>query len=186
MTMRVVTDSTCDLPPELISKYGITVVPMTINVDSKGNLDGVELTRDDFYENLPEYSTHPTTGTQSPDAFQRVYERLAAEGATEILSIHVSSSLSAVFDAARLGAIQTAAIPVTVVDSRQLSLGTGFAVLAAAKASVEGHSMSQILSLIDEQISRTHVFAALDTLVFLRRSGRMNGILTGLGQHIAT
>jgi DegV family protein with EDD domain len=82
---------------------------------------------------------------------------------------------------ARLGAEETEAVPVTVFDSRQLSLGTGFLVLAAAQAAAEGRPMDEITALLEEQISRTHVFAALDTLEFLRRSGRMSRVMAGLG-----
>jgi DegV family protein with EDD domain len=98
-----------------------------------------------------------------------------------VLSIHISISLSAVVDVARLAAKETDAVPVTVFDSRQLSLGTGFLVLTAAKAVAGGRSMDEIIALLEEQISRTHVFAALDTLEFLRRSGRMSRVMAGLG-----
>jgi DegV family protein with EDD domain len=181
MTIRVVTDSTCDLPPEVIKRLGITVVPMYINIDTQGYLDGVEISRAEFYQNLPHYVHHPTTATPGSERFREVYERLASEGASQVLSIHISISLSATVDVARTAAQQTDALPVTVLDSRQLSLGTGFLVEAAAEAANRGHSMEEILALLDDQIARTHVFAALDTLEFLRRSGRMNRIVFGLG-----
>ena len=102
-------------------------------------------------------------------------------GADEILSIHISSSLSAVMDVAQKAAEQFTDIPVTVYDSDQLSLGTGFQVLQAAKAVEEGLTVSEIVELLQEQSSRTYVYAALDTLEFLKRSGRMNGVMAGLG-----
>jgi DegV family protein with EDD domain len=98
-----------------------------------------------------------------------------------VLSIHISISLSAVVDVARLGAKETDTVPVTVLDSRQLSLGTGFLVLTAAKAAAEGRSMDEITPMLEEQALRTHVFAALDTLEFLRRSGRMSRVMASLG-----
>jgi DegV family protein with EDD domain len=181
MTIGIVTDSTCDLPEATVTEYGITVVPLYINVGGQSYLDGVELSRQEFYERLPDYETPPTTAAPGPEVFRQTYERLADEGASEILSIHISISLSATVDVARLGAEETDAVPVTVLDSRQLSLGTGFLVLAAAKAAAKGRSMDEIISLLEEQVSRTHVFAALDTLEFLRRSGRMNRVMAGLG-----
>jgi DegV family protein with EDD domain len=181
MTIRIVTDSTCDLPEATVAEYGITVVPLYINFGDRSYLDGVELSRQEFYERLPDYETPPTTAVPGPEVFRQTYERLADEGATEILSIHISISLSTMVDVARLGAKETDAVPVTVFDSRQLSLGTGFLVQTAAKAAAEGHSMDEIIPLLEEQISRTHVFAALDTLEFLRRSGRMNRVMAGLG-----
>ena len=181
MTIKIVTDSTCDLPEATVAQYGITVVPLYINFEDQSYLDGVELSRQEFYERLPDYETSPTTAAPGPGVFRQTYERLADEGATGVLSIHISISLSAVVDVAGLGAKETEAVPVTVFDSRQLSLGTGFLVLAAAKAAAEGRPMEEIMALLEEQISRSHVFAALDTLEFLRRSGRMNRVMAGLG-----
>lgn len=184
MTTRIVTDSTCDLPAEIISQLGISVMPLYINIGDKGYLDGVDITRKDFYTNLPNYPVHPTTAAPSPEKFRDLYESLAREGATEILSIHISVSLSATIESARAGATETKSIPVTAFDSRQLSLGMGFLVETAAKQAKEGRTVSEIIPLLEEQILRTRVFAALDTLEFLKRSGRMNGIIAGLGSFL--
>jgi DegV family protein with EDD domain len=181
MSIRIVTDSTCDLPESVVAEYGITVVPLYINLGSQGYLDGVELSRQEFYDRLPDYDPAPTTAAPGTQMFRKAYERLAKEGATEILSIHISTSLSATIDVACVAAKETIALPVTVFDSRQLSLGTGFLVMAAARAAAEGRSMHDIIGLLEEQISRTHVFAALDTLEYLRRSGRMSRVVAGLG-----
>jgi len=174
MTVRIVTDSTCDLPAETIARYGICVVPLYINVGRQGFLDGIDITRQEFYTRLPSFSEHPTTAVPSPQKFHAMYDALADEGATEILSIHISVSLSAVVDMARVAAQETTTVPVTVFDSHQLSLGTGFMVEAAAKMAVEGSSVAEILVELNAQIQRSHVFAALDTLEYLKRSGRMN------------
>jgi DegV family protein with EDD domain len=183
MSIRIVTDSTCDLPDDLIQKHNITVIPLYINIGigTKEYRDGIDMTRQEFYERLPEFKPAPTTAAPSPEVFCQTYEWLAAEGATEILSIHVSVKLSATVNIAMQAAKETTAVPVTVFDSRQLSLGTGFEVLTAAQAAADGRSMQEILSMLEDQISRTHVFAALDTLEFLRRSGRMNFALSFLG-----
>jgi DegV family protein with EDD domain len=169
------------LPEATINEYGIAVAPLYVNVGSQSYLDGVDLSREEFYERLPDYYPPPTTAAPGPERFRRIYEGLAANGATEILSIHISISLSAVVDAARLGARETQAVPVTVFDSGQLSLGTGFLVVAAAKAAAEGRPMAEIIAFLKGLALRTHVFAALDTLEYLRRSGRMNGTVAGLG-----
>jgi DegV family protein with EDD domain len=181
MAIKIVTDSTCDLPEAIVTEYGITVVPLYINFGDQSYLDGVELSRQEFYERLPDCDPPPATAVPGSEVFRQTYERLADEGAAGVLSIHISISLSAIVDMARLGAKQTDAVLVTVFDSRQLSLGTGFLVLAAAKAAAESRSMGEIIPLLEEQISRTHVFAALDTLEFLRRSGRMSRVMAGLG-----
>jgi DegV family protein with EDD domain len=181
MSIRIVTDSTCDLPAELIDRYGIRVVPLYINIGDRGYLDGVEITREEFYTNLPTYKVQPTTAAPPPEKYQAAYETLAGQGATEILSIHISQALSAVVDTARLAAREFKSIPVTVFDSQQLSLGTGFLVETAARLAQAGRSMSEILAALNDQIRRSYVFAALDTLKFLRRSGRLNGVASGLG-----
>jgi DegV family protein with EDD domain len=181
MSIRIVTDSTCDLPAELIQKHNITVIPLYINAGEQAYRDGIDMTRSQFYQRLSEFKSTPTTAAPGPDTFRQVYERLAAEGATAILSIHVAVKLSATVTIAAQAAKETSVVPVTVFDSRQLSLGTGFAVLTAAQAAAEGRSMPEILSLLEEQITRTYVFAALDTLEFLRRSGRMNFAISFLG-----
>ncbi len=181
MSIKIVTDSTCDLPQDLLQEYGVTVVPLYINFGDQGYLDGVEITRQEFYERLPESDPLPTTATPGVDAFKQVYEDLADSGASEILSIHISISLSATVDVARTAANETKKVPVTVLDSQKLSLGTGFLVLSAAKAAAEGKSMDEIVSMLDEQTSRTYVIAALDTLEYLKRSGRMNAVVARLG-----
>ena len=181
MAIRIVTDSTCDLPYELIEKYRITVIPMYIHVGELTFQDAVEISRQEFYERLPEFKHTPTTAAPGPETFRQVYEQLADEGATEILSIHISVKLSAVCNIAAQAAEETKAVKVTTFDSHQLSLGTGFQVLAAAQAAEAGRSMSEILSMLEDLVSRIHVFAALDTLEFLRRSGRMNFVISFLG-----
>jgi DegV family protein with EDD domain len=181
MMIRIVTDSTCDLPQDVIDELRIVIIPLYINIGDHGFQDGVEISRKEFYTNLPNYPTHPTTGTPGIDAFIRTYQALAAEGAEAILSIHISKSLSAIVDIARTAAESYQNIPVTVFDSRQLSLGMGFQVEIAGQMALEGKSMSEILSKLEDVASRTFVAARLDTLEFLRRSGRMNIAMTGIG-----
>jgi DegV family protein with EDD domain len=181
MSIKIVTDSTCDLPPELVLEHQITVMPLYIHFGEQGYMDGVEITRQEFYERLPDYDPPPTTATPGIDAFLEAYERIADEGAKEILSIHISEKLSATIDVARTAAQQFKRIPVTVLDSMQISLGTGFVVLEAARSIAEGLHLKDILSKLEALHPRVFVFAALDTLEFLRRSGRMNGVVAGIG-----
>jgi DegV family protein with EDD domain len=179
MTVRIVTDSTCDLPAEVVARYGISVIPLYINVGNQGFLDGIDMKRDEFYTRLPAFSTHPTTAVPSLQKFSVIYDTLAEEGATEIISFHISIALSATVDVARTAAMEKTAVPVTVLDSQQLSLGTGFLVETAAKMASEGCSASEIIAALNDQAQRSHVFAALDTLEYLKRSGRMNKYMAG-------
>ena len=179
MSIRIVTDSTCDLPAESINRYGIQVVPLYINVGKRGYLDGIDITRSEFYQNLPTYPEHPTTAVPSPQKFHAIYDTLADEGASHVLSIHISEALSAIVNVARVAAQETKSTQVMVLDSQQLSLGTGFLVETAAKMAAAGHAIEEIMAALKAQIKRTHVFAALDTLEFLKRSGRMNKYMAG-------
>jgi len=181
MTIKIVTDSTSDLPAEIAKQHGISVIPMYINFGERGFQDGIDISRQDFYERLPESDPFPTTAAPGIDNFKVVYTQLTEEGADEVLSIHISASLSAVMDVAQSAAKEFSDIPMTVYDSGQLSLGIGFQVLAAAQAANNGLPMDDILSLLEDQASRSYVFAALDTLEYLKRSGRMNAFMANLG-----
>ncbi len=181
MNIKIVTDSTCDLPQEVIQELGITVIPLYINIGDQGYLDGIDISRKEFYSNLAGYPFHPTTGTPGTASFIKVYDELAARGAEQIISIHISKELSATVDVARTVAQEYDRIPVVVRDSAQLSLGTGFQVELAAKLARSGSSLDEIINALDDLRDRTFVSAGLDTLEFLRRSGRMNRFMTGLG-----
>lgn len=182
MTVRILTDSTCDLPADIIAGLGITVIPLYIHVGNEHYADGVDITREQFYQNLRHFEHHPTTAVPSPAKFHALYESLAEEGATEILSIHISETLSGAVNVARVTAAEPTSVPVTVVDSRNLSMGTGFLVQTAAELARAGRKVAEILPVLESQIKRTHVWAALDTLEFLRRSGRMSRALSTVGE----
>ena len=184
MSIRIVTDSACDLPAETVKEQEITVVPLYINVGEKSYLDGVNLTREEFYKNLPNYFPAPKTATPSVDSFLQVYERLANEGARAILSIHLSETLSATINSARTAAEQFTRIPVTVIDSTQLSLGTGFLVEKAAQMARLGKTVEEIISALKEFMKRTYVFASIKTLEYLRRGGRMNSAIAHFGEFL--
>lgn len=180
MSIRIVTDSNCDLPGELVAEYGISVVPFYINIGTQSYLDQVEMSRQEFYEGLPHFKTHPMTSVPGPGTLVRLFEELAAGGATGIVAIHIGSGLSAMVNTARLAAEQWDGVPVTVFDSGNLTLGTGFQVLAAARAAAEGRSMDEIVALLEDLSARTYCFAALETVEFLRRSGRLTRFQSGL------
>lgn len=185
MTIKIVTDSTCDLPDEIAAEHDVTVVPMYVNFGGKSYLDGVDLSREAFYEQLPDCDPPPTTAIPGPQAFLNAYQRLADKGATQILSVHISKSLSGVVDTASLAA-REASMPVTVFDAGTLSLGLGFLARTAAQAAAAGRSMQEIVARLGEQRQRTHVFAALDTLEFLRRGGRVSRLVATLGSWLKT
>lgn len=181
MTIRIVTDSTCDLPASTIENYGIKVLPLYINVGEQEFLDGIDITKEEFYEKLPDFPVNPTTAVPSPLKFKAIYDALAEEGATDVISIHISEALSAMVNVARAAAQETVSAVIHVIDGHQLSLGTGFLVEKAAELAASGLKVKEILDELNSQMKRSHVFAALDTLEFLKRSGRMNRWVSNIG-----
>jgi DegV family protein with EDD domain len=181
MSIRIVSDSTCDIPEETAAAYGISVIPAYVNIGDKSYLDGLELSRSTFYEMLPGLDQPPKTAAPAPGAFAETYNRLADEGATEILSIHVAGSLSAMLNAARVGADSTDAVKVTQFDSQQVTMGLGLLAISAAQDAAAGCTMEEIIARLNERVRRTYVLGLLDTLQYLRRSGRVNWAQFGIG-----
>lgn len=181
MTIKIVTDSTCDIPEAIAATLGITIVPVYINIGDKSYLEGVELPRPTFYKQLPGYDIYPTTAAPASGAFTEVYQRLAREGATAIISMHVAHSLSATYNAARLGAASQESVPVTLFDTQQISLAAGLLVMMAAQAVAAGRNTAEIINMLTERVKRSYVFGVIDTLEALRRSGRVNWAEFGVG-----
>jgi DegV family protein with EDD domain len=182
MSIRIVTDSTCDLPDDVVERHQIEIVPLFINQGERTFTDGVDLSREEFYNQLPDFDPAPSTATPSPEIFRQTFENLVEEGAKAILSIHISERLSATVNSARMAAEQFTHIPVTVLDSSQLSLGLGFMVEKAAQMAELGNKMEDILTSLQEMMERTYVFASVRTLEYLRRGGRMNSAIARLGE----
>ncbi len=141
MAIRIVTDSTADLPPDLVARHNITVVPLTVLFGDEAFQDGVDITADKFFKRLVRESKLPTTSQPSPAAFRAVYERLRDEGATEILSIHISGKLSQTIEAARQGAEGLDGVSVVCVDSQMTTLALGMGVVKAAEAIETGKTL---------------------------------------------
>ena len=180
INVAIVTDSTADIPSEMAEKHNIHVVPAILVVDGKSMEDGTGLSRKEFYERMPGMATPPTTATPSAGTFENIFENLLRSGFQAIVSIHVASLLSGVFNTAHLAA-QTFGGKVKVIDSEQLSLGLGFQVIAAAEAATVGCSIDKILERIQNVRQRVRVAAMLDTLEYLRRSGRVSWARARIG-----
>jgi DegV family protein with EDD domain len=181
MTIRIVTDSTCDLPPELAAEHGITVVPMYVNFGSESYLDGVDLSRGDFYARLPNAEPAPVTSAPGTATFASAYRRLIDEGASAILSIHIGSALSNVYNVAKMAAASIGDVPIRVLDGGQITLGTGFLAVQAAVLAASGAALDTIVGAVEGMARRVHSFAALDTLEYLRRGGRVNLLMFNVG-----
>ncbi len=173
MKIGLVTDSTADIPAELAARYGIEVVPAIVNIDGRSYEDGSGISRQEFYALLPKLATPPTTSAPSVGSFQERYERLFKAGASCVLSVHPPSSLSGIFNAARLAA-EDFGERVRVLDAGQLSLGLGFQVLLAAETVARNAILEETLALIESVRQRVRLAALLDTIEYVRRSGRVN------------
>ena len=181
MTLRIVTDSACDIPDDQLDALNITVVPVYINIGEYSYLDGTELSRHEFYSNLETYQPYPRTSAPAIGSFAETYANLANQGATEILSIHIAASLSNTWNAARLGAEATGTVPITVFDTKQVSLGAGLLVIAAAEMASAGCPVAEIIAYLTTHLAHTRLFGMLNTLDSLRRSGRVNWAEFGIG-----
>lgn len=176
MTVRIVTDSSCDLPQELADSLGITIVPLSVRFGDTEYIDRTTITTDEFWAKCAQSPVLPETAAPAPGQFKKVYEDLAASGATAVVVVALSSSLSATMQSAELAAKDVAgSIDVRIVDSRNASMGLGLTVLDCAEAARKGASADEIVALAESLIPRTHVFGALDTLENLKKGGRIGG-----------
>ena len=180
MNIQIVTDSTCDLPAEILARYPITVIPCYININGKSYLDGIELSRVEFYNQLPNADPAPTTSAPGPGTFLKTYQELAKQGADVIFSIHITKHFSNICNVAGLAAEEELPIPVHVIDSGNLTLAEGLIALQAAKAVLDGMDETQVMQVIRYSIQNAYAFAKLDTVDYLHRSGRLSAIQHGM------
>lgn len=180
MQIKVVTDSVCDVPEDLVKQYDITVIPSYINIGNQSFRDGIDMTRNQFYEGLHTFNQHPKTAAPGPESFAQAYRDAATQGYDHVISIHVAGNLSSIHQST-LKASSQVQIPVMVHDSQQLSLGAGLQVILACKMAAAGESVNEIRQKITDLGNRTYIYALLDTLKFLHLSGRINFALRGIG-----
>ncbi len=179
--VRVVTDSTADLPAELVDELGITVIPLQVIFGSETFRDGVDLTAEEFFARLPQEKELPTTSQPSVGEFQQAYEALAEE-TDRILSVHLSAGFSGTIGAAQQAAGALAErCEIEVIDSGTVSMAMGFAVIAAARAAQEGADLDTCTRIARSVLGRQRLAVALDTLEYLRRGGRIGRATAFLG-----
>jgi DegV family protein with EDD domain len=176
MTVRIVTDSSCDLPHAMADALGIRIVPLSVRFGDTEYIDRTTITSAEFWSKCAASSTLPETAAPSPGSYEETYRSLAAEGATAIVVVALSSDLSATMQSAELAARAVApGIDVRIVDSRSASMGLGLTVLACAELAKTGASADEVVARAQSVIPRTRVFAALDTLDNLKKGGRIGG-----------
>jgi DegV family protein with EDD domain len=186
MTVRIVTDSSCDLPDSVAKEHGIRIVPLTIRFGDDEFLDREELSTSEFWKRCADSSTLPETAAPAPGQFEAVYRELVQEGATGIVVVSLSGALSATMQSAELAARAVAdLIPVRVVDSRSVSLGVGTIAIACARRAVVGGTLDDVADLARALAERTKVWGALDTLENLKKGGRIGGAKAMLATALA-
>jgi DegV family protein with EDD domain len=185
MPVAVVTDSTAYLPADVVARYGIEVVPLYVVLAGRSGREGEEITPEDLARALTTRGQQVSTSRPTPGDFVAAYRRRLAEGADRVVSVHLSAELSSTCDAARLAAAQVGEHVVTVLDSRSATMGTGFAVLAAARCAADGGDADEVAGVAERTAARTRTFFVVDTLEHLRRGGRIGSAASLLGTALA-
>ena len=184
--IRIVTDSSCDLPDEIIERHRITVVPLTIRFGDEGFVDREELSVDDFWARLGAAKDLPETAAPSVGRFQDAYRELSVAGADGIVAVMISSGISATHQSASLASDQLrSGIPVRVIDSGLVSAALGLGVLAAARAAEAGGTIDDVETVARAAVASSNLFAALDTLEYLKRGGRIGSTAAFFGNLVA-
>jgi DegV family protein with EDD domain len=185
-SIRVVTDSACDLPAALAEKLQIEIVPLTIRFGDEEFVDRRDLSPSEFWSRCANSPLLPETAAPSPGAFEAAYRKLAAEGADGIVAVCISGDLSATGQSAELAAQAVKdTIPVRVIDSRSVSIGEGLMAVAAADLAAAGKGMEDAAGAALDRIPRTRVYAALDTLENLKKGGRIGGAQAMIGSMLS-
>ncbi len=173
MTVKIVTDSVSDIPPDIVKELDISIIPVILRFGEETFRDGIDITNDQFYERLATSKVMPTTSVPSLDLFARTYARLA-EVTDEILVIMVSAKLSGIYNAARQSAeLVEGGCHIEVIDSGCAVMQQGFLVIKAAEAAKAGASPGEIKDIIQQTLPRVEMRAAFDTLEYLKRGGRI-------------
>ena len=180
MAVRIVTDSSADLPRELVEQLGIVVVPLTVRFGDEEFVDGYDLSPREFWSRCSRSAVLPETAAPLPGLFAETYEKLAAEGADEIVSLHISAKLSGTIQSAETARLEVD-VPVTTFDTASVSAGQGVLVRVAARMAASGCPATEVLATLEAKRGRLELHACLDTLEYLRKGGRIGGARALLG-----
>lgn len=172
MPVRVVTDSTADIPAELAARLHITVVPLRVHFGDESFRDGVDISTDEFYARLGSAKALPTTSQPPAGDFEEVYRRLAEE-TTDIVSIHISAKLSGTLSAANAARAAIPECTIELIDSRSASYGVGMVAVKAAEAAAAGASLAEVVDVARQTLESSEIIFTVDTLEYLRRGGRL-------------
>ena len=181
MTIKIVTDSTADLPAKLVKELDVAVVPVYLRFGAEVYRDRVDISEDEFYRKLLSDPTHPNTTQPTPQDFASVYEKLSKD-ADGIVSIHITSKLSGTYNSAVQGKKMVKnGCPIEIVDSQTVSIAIGLMVIQACKMAKSGRSLKQIVDGVGKMIPNVHLLILFDTLKYLAKGGRIGKAKAMLG-----
>ncbi len=178
-----VTDSTSDIPVEDAAKYSVEVVPAMIMFGGQSFRDGVDISRSDLYRRMTTQRILPTTSSPSVGAFEEAFEEVLSRGVQKVLSVHLASSLSGIFNSAVIAAKRFPG-RVEVVETGQVSMGTGFLILDAAEAAARGAPIEALKKLIADTRNRMRLVALIESLTHLAHSGRLPSLVADIGDFL--
>ncbi len=178
--IRFLTDSTCDLPADVIAKHEIRVIPCYVNYGGRSYADGIDITREEYYRQLPSMTEFPTTAAMPPAQVEDAINEALAD-ADHLFAITVASKLSGVYNTMRLAALNHPPARITVIDSQNVSLALGYQVLIGAETAAATCDVDQVKDAILRVRDQAHLYAALETMEFLRRSGRVSWAAASIG-----
>ena len=178
--IKIVTDSTADIPQELLKEYDISSMPLKVIFGEESFRENIDIQPQEFYEKLVTYDGIPHTSQPSPGEFCDLYKDLTADGSA-VISLHISSHMSGTIQSARLAASMLGNSDITVVDSKLVAYALGCVVVAAAKAAKAGKSKAEILELIQLMSEQVNTYFVVDTLEYLAKNGRIGKAASFLG-----
>lgn len=181
MVIKIVTDSTADLPATLIKELDVTIVPEYLRFGDQVYRDHVDINEDEFYQRLLNGPVHPKTTQPTPQDFANVYSTLSQE-ADDIISIHLSSKLSGTYNSAVQGKnMISTACHIELIDSQTVSIALGLVVIQASKMAKSGMGLKQIVDELGQIIANVHILILFDTLKYLAKGGRIGKAKALLG-----
>lgn len=180
MSIRIVTDSTGDIPKDLIDRYGIIELPLTVHFGDEEYRDRVDITPEEFYDKLVKSQKSPTTSQVNPVAFEEVFKR-EIESGNSVISIHISSDLSGTYQSAVIAKDSIGSDKISIIDSRTATLALGGIVLKAAELVEKGLTHEEVVREIEEFKNKVNLLIVVDTLEYLKRGGRLSGAQAMIG-----
>lgn len=173
MSIRIVIDSTSDVTQEIIDKYNLKMVPLTVNFDDGSYLDKIELSTEDFFEKLSKSDKLPTTSQVSPGVFVETFSEILLDG-DEVLGIFLASEFSGTYESARIAKDMIGGDRIHLIDSRSVCLGTFSLILEAIELVEKNKNINEIVESLEALSDKIVVAAGLDTLKYLEKGGRLS------------